>query len=144
MSEITVSELAAKVEELEKDVEIYSHIAKRLERHVEDFRASASSRTGLPGARGETGPAGRDAAIRIVQAANNKVHVIDELSGRVAAKILTVPGKNGADGHTPTEAELVTFTKKVVRDGRDGRDGHSPTEEELVALITKVIRKLVS
>jgi hypothetical protein len=133
--EVSVEQRLEKLEEaiakLDRRHTVHKEIAEELRDEVRAFKNSNSSRTGYPGSRGEkgeTGSPGRDCHIEI-RSANGKVQIVDLDSGKVAAEIFAIPGKDGRDGVSPAPA----------RDGHDGKDGVSPSVEEIVAKVVAVL-----
>jgi hypothetical protein len=133
---ISLETLAARLDELEKEVQVYHKTARRLEHETEIFKQSNSSRMGLPGGRGETGSpgqAGRDAHIEI-KTADGRVKVINLDTGKVEAEIVAVPGPEGKPG-----ASIKGDT------GASGRDGRSaPSLQEIVDAVVRVIEKRIA
>jgi hypothetical protein len=83
-----VAALATQVEKLARRHEDHVEIADNLKHWIREFRECVSSRTGLPGGRGETGPAGKDAVVRVIES-NGKIHVID-LNHQIIAELVPV------------------------------------------------------
>jgi len=110
MNEITLEALATRLEELEKEVQVYHKTARRLEQETETFKASNSSRRGLDGGRGPEGKPGRDAYLVVKTDSNsNTVHIYDE-NGVEKATLIAIPGPAGKDA-------------PPALDGRDGAPG---------------------
>jgi hypothetical protein len=109
---------------------LIEHLSMEVSLLREQVRTQVSSRRGLEGARGEKGEKGDPglpAVIKIVQA-DGKVQVLD--GDKVAAEIITVPGKDGKDGVSVTGAP-----------GRNGVDGKSaPSLGEIVAATLSALK----
>lgn len=139
MSEVDTQQqldaLKAEFAEFRKDAEAHQRLARQLDRHVEDFKNSGSSRRGLSGVKGDSGPEGRpgkDAAIKFVYA-DGKIQVLDIDSGRVQAEIVPVPGPEGRVG---PKGDSITGPV-----GPQGMPGKSPS---LDAIVQGVIKYLAS
>jgi hypothetical protein len=102
--EVSLHDLAQEVASLREEVRVYERVARRFEKEVLEYQEANHSKRGLSGGRGETGAAGRDAVIRIVQT-DGKAQVIDVPSGQVVAEMISVPGPAGKDA--PSLAEIV-------------------------------------
>lgn len=143
MSEVDIQQqldaLKAEFEEFKKDAEAHLRLARQLDRHVEDFKNSQSSRRGLPGLPGKDstvpGPAGKDAVIKVAQV-DGKIQVIDIDSGRVQAEIVAIPGPVGATGSKGERGESVT--------GPQGMPGKSPSLNDIVQGVVKYLASRLS
>ena len=75
----------------------------------------------------------------------NLVGKLEDIStAKKESNKLELPGVNlitikGADGHTPTEEELIAIIEPLIP---EVEDGHTPTDEELIALIKPLIPKV--
>jgi hypothetical protein len=116
-AEVEVKKLAEEIVHLNSDI-------ARLQRQQ-------SSRKGDPGPKGDsvTGPAGKDAVIKIVQA-DGKVQIVD-MEGKVHAELVSIAGPAGKDAPMP-------------RDGRDGAPGRpgkdSPSLAEIVRGVLQEVK----
>lgn len=69
-------------------------------------------------------------------------HVGVEIKG---AEVVTIQGKPGLDGHTPTDDELLAIIRPLIPKpipGEPGKDGVTPSERELLSLIRPLIPKV--
>ncbi len=137
-----IASLQSEFAEVKKDLEIMSHLNRKLNKYIEDFQSSVSSRRGLPGVDGRSivgpaGPAGRDAFIKI-QTADGKIQAVD-MNGKVHAEIIAVAGPKGDPGQSITGPA----GKNSVVPGPVGRPGVSPNVDEVVAkVVAKISAKL--
>lgn len=129
--------LKAEFEEFKKDADAHQRLAFKLEKHVSDFKESASSRRGLPGPSGKDsqvpGPAGKDAVIKVVQA-DGKIQVIDIDSNRIQAEIVAVPGPVGIAGPKGDTGGV----------GPQGIPGKSPSLNDIVQGVVKYLASRLS
>src|SRR6202030_1838425 len=112
------------------------------------FKSSNSSRRGLDGGRGEQGPAGRDAVIRVTQL-DGKVVLVDVSNDKPVAELVAVPGPAGKDGQKGEKGDKgdkgdpglqgkpgFGIDGKDGQNGRDGKDGRNGRDADISAVVS--------
>ena len=122
MSEVTLESLTEQVAKLQRKFDDFTETAEELKHAWREFKNSNSSRRGLDGGRGETGPAGRDAVLRIVQS-DGTTDVVD-VNGVTVAQLVSIAGPAGKDGVTGAKGDRGdTGLQGRPGFGVDGKDG---------------------
>jgi hypothetical protein len=153
MNEVTLESLFEQLEKLQRRFDSFKEDWEELKHELRTFKNSNSSRTGYPGARGETGPAGKDAVLKVVQQGGSKITIVDALTEKPVAELVAIEGpagQDGRDGKDGLPGESIRGYRGEQgpqgkpgrdgidgKDGKDGRDGHTPSMVELERMIAE-------